>query len=118
MDADGYFFITDRKKDLIKYKDYSVYPRELEEVLYEHPAVRLCAVVGKPDPDSAVGEIPKAFVVLKEDAAASKEELMTFVNEKVAPYKTIREVEFRGELPLSSAGKVLRRVLRDEEKNC
>ena len=64
MDKDGYFYITDRKKDLIKTRGYSVYPRELEDILYEHPAVKLCAVVGKPDP--LAGEIPKAYVVLKE----------------------------------------------------
>jgi len=64
MDEDGYFYITDRKKDLIKYKDYSVYPRELEDILYENPAVKLCVVVGKPD--TTAGEIPKAFVILKE----------------------------------------------------
>jgi long-chain acyl-CoA synthetase len=113
MDRDGYFYITDRKKDLIKYKDYSVYPRELEDVLYEHPAVKLCAVIGKPEP--VVGEIPKAFIVLKDGATASEQEIQAFVNEKVAPYKAIRELEFRRELPLSSAGKVLRRALRNEE---
>jgi long-chain acyl-CoA synthetase len=113
MDADGYFYITDRKKDLIKYKDYSVYPREIEDVFYEHPAVKLCGVIGKPDP--AAGEIPKAFVVLKDGASASEQEITAFVNAKVAPYKAIREIEFRKELPLSSAGKVLRRTLRDEE---
>jgi long-chain acyl-CoA synthetase len=114
MDKDGYFYITDRKKDLIKYKDYSVYPREIEDVLYEHPAVKLCAVVGKKD--RLAGEVPKAFIVPKENAAISAEEIMTFVNEKVAPYKAIREVEFRKELPISSAGKVLKRVLQQEEK--
>jgi long-chain acyl-CoA synthetase len=114
MDGDGYFYITDRKKDLIKYKDYSVYPRELEDVLYEHPAVKLCAVVGKPTP--VMGEIPKAFIVLKAGAQATEEELMAFVKEKVAPYKAVREVEFRDELPISGAGKVLRRVLQEEEK--
>ena len=112
MDADGYFYITDRKKDLIKYKDYSVYPRELEDVLYEHPAVKLCAVVGKPD--ALAGEIPKAFIVFKEGMAVSVDEIMSFVNGKVAPYKAIREVEFRKELPISSAGKVLRRLLQEE----
>ncbi len=110
MDEEGYFYITDRKKDLIKYKDYSVYPRELEDVLYEHPAVKLCAVVGKTVPD--VGEIPKAFVVLKEGAEISAREIVEFVNGKVAPYKAIREIEIRKELPLGSAGKVLRRILR------
>jgi len=114
MDEDRYFYITDRKKDLIKYKDYSVYPREIEDVLYEHPAVKLCAVIGKPDP--IVGQIPKAFVVLKERTNATEAEIIEFVKEKVAPYKAIREVEFRKELPTSSVGKVLRRVLQEEER--
>ncbi len=114
MDQDGYFYITDRKKNLIKYKDYSVYPREVEDVIYEHPSVKLCAVIGKPSP--TVGEIPKAFVVLREGAEATELEIMAFVKEKVAPYKAIREVEFRKELPISAAGKVLRRVLQEEEK--
>jgi long-chain acyl-CoA synthetase len=111
MDNDGYFYITDRKKDLIKTKDYSVYPRELEDILYEHPAVKLCAVVGEPDP--MAGEVPKAYVVLKEGATSSEEEIMAFVNEKVAHYKAIRVVEFRKELPISSVGKVLKRVLQN-----
>jgi len=114
MDEDGYFYITDRKKDLIKYKGYSVYPRELEDVLYEHPAVKLCGVVGKPDP--VAGEIPKAFVVLKDGASATEKEIMDFVNERVAPFKAIREVEFRTELPMTMVGKVLRRVLQEEER--
>jgi long-chain acyl-CoA synthetase len=114
MDRDGYFYITDRKKDLIKTKDYSVYPRELEDVLYEYPSVKLCAVVGKPDPKS--GEVPKAFIVLKEGATASAEEIKAFINDKVAPYKAIREIEFRKDLPVSSAGKVLRRLLAEGEK--
>ena len=112
MDEDGYFYIVDRKKDLIKYKGYSVYPRELEDVLYEHPAVKLCAVVGKPDP--VAGEIPKAYIVLKEDAKVTEEEIMEFVKSKVAPYKVIREVEFRSELPVTTTGKVLRRFLKEE----
>jgi long-chain acyl-CoA synthetase len=112
MDKDGYFYITDRKKDLIKTKDYSVYPRELEDILYEHPAVKLCAVVGKPD--KWAGEVPKAYIVLKERMTVSTEQIITFVNEKVAPYKSIHEVEFRKELPISSAGKVLKRSLREK----
>ena len=112
MDDDGYFYITDRKKDLIKTKDYSVYPRELEDLLYEHPAVKLCAVVGKPD--ALAGEVPKAFIVFKEGMVASEHEIMSFVNGKVAPYKAIREVEFRKELPISSAGKVLKRLLQEK----
>ncbi|RLI30461.1 long-chain fatty acid--CoA ligase [Candidatus Bathyarchaeota archaeon] len=116
MDEDGYFRIVDRKKDLIKYKGYSVYPRELEDVLYEHPAVKLCAVVGKPDP--VAGEIPKAFIVLKPEyeGKVSEEEIIKWISERVAAYKRIREVEFRKELPVSAVGKVLRRVLRDEER--
>jgi len=114
MDQDGYFYITDRKKDLIKYKDYSVYPREIEDVIYEHPAVKLCVVVGKPDP--IVGEVPLAFIVLKDGAKATAEEIMQFIKDKVAPYKAVREVEFRKDLPISSAGKVLRRVLQEEKK--
>jgi long-chain acyl-CoA synthetase len=113
MDEDGYFFITDRKKDLIKYKGYSVYPRELEDVLMEHSAVKECAVVGKAD--ELAGEIPKAFIVLKEGASASEKELMDFVKERIAPYKRIREIEFRKELPKTSLGKALRRELRKEE---
>jgi long-chain acyl-CoA synthetase len=113
-DDEGYFYITDRKKDLIKYKGYSVYPREIEDVIYEHPAVKLCAVVGKPDP--VASEIPKAFIVLKEGKTATAEEIKEFVNSKLASYKAVREVEFRTELPMTLVGKVLRRVLQEEEK--
>jgi long-chain acyl-CoA synthetase len=109
VDRDGYFYIVDRKKDLIKYRDFSVYPRELEDILYEHPAVKLCAVVAKKDP--VAGEVPRAFVVLKSGVAASEQEIMAFVNDKVASFKAIRELEFREELPVSSAGKVVRRLL-------
>ena len=115
MDEDGYFYITDRKKDLIKYKGYSVYPRELEDVLFEHPAVKLCGIVGKSN--TTVGEFPKAYVVLKERSVATEKEIMDFVNEKVAPYKAIREVEFRTELPMTLIGKVLKRALKEEEVN-
>jgi long-chain acyl-CoA synthetase len=114
MDEDGYFYITDRKKDLIKYKGYSVYPREIEDVIYEHPAVKICAVIGKPDP--VASEIPKAFIVLKEGKTATADEIKEFVNSKVAPYKAIREIEFRTELPMTLVGKVLRRVLLEEER--
>ncbi|HVP17309.1 MAG TPA: long-chain fatty acid--CoA ligase [candidate division Zixibacteria bacterium] len=114
MDEDGYFYITDRKKDLIKYKGYSVYPREIEDIIYEHPAVKLCAVIGKPD--AVAGEIPKAFVVLKEGKTATADEIKEFANGKMAPYKAVREVEFRTELPMTLVGKVLRRVLQEEEK--
>jgi len=110
MDEEGYFFIVDREKDLIKFRGYSVYPREIEDVLYEHPSVKIAAVVGKPD--EASGEIPKAFIVLKDGAEASEEEMIEFVRERIAPYKRIREVEFREELPMSLVGKVLKKDLR------
>jgi len=111
-DEDGYFFITDRIKDMIIYKGYNVYPRELEEVLFSHPAVEMCAVVGKTDPDA--GEIPVAFVKLLAGQKATAEELIGFVNNQVAAYKKIREVIFRDMIPVSAAGKVLKRELRDE----
>ncbi len=116
MDENGYFRIVDRKKDLIKYKGYSVYPRELEDILYEHPAVKLCCVVGIPDPEA--GEIPKAFIVLKEEYVGkiSEEDIIEWVKERVAPYKRIRKVEFREELPTSAVGKVLRRLVREEAR--
>jgi long-chain acyl-CoA synthetase len=111
IDADGYCYIVDRKKDLIKYKDYSVYPRELEDLLYEHPAVKQCAVVGKPDPKT--GETPVAYIVLKDGAAATAEEIKNYVNAKVAAYKAIRDVVFLDALPLTAAGKVFKRALKE-----
>jgi long-chain acyl-CoA synthetase len=111
-DNEGYFYIIDRAKDLIKYKGHSVYPREIEDVIYEHPAVKLCAVVGVPDEIS--GEIPKAFIVLKDKIIASEEEIIQFVKDRVAAYKRIRKVEFREELPMSPVKKILRRELRNE----
>jgi len=113
MEEEGYVYIIDRKKDLIKYGGYSVYPREVEDVLYEHPAVKICAVVGKPDP--VAGEIPKAFIVLKEGKKATEEEIVEFVKGRVAAYKRVREVEFRKNLPMTPVGKVLRKALRNEE---
>jgi long-chain acyl-CoA synthetase len=111
-DEDGYFYIVDRKKDLIKYKGYSVFPREIEDVIYEHPAVKVAAVVGIPDEES--GEMPKAFIVLKEGTEATEEELIEFVRERVAPYKRVRAVEFREELPMTLVGKVLKKDLRED----
>ncbi len=110
-DEDGYFYITDRKKDLIIYKGYNVYPRELEEVLFTNPEVAQCAVVGKKAEKG--GEIPVAFIQLKPDAGATEDEIMEFVNKRVAHYKHIREVHFIDEMPVSGAGKVLKKVLRE-----
>lgn len=109
MDESGFFYITGRKKELIKYKGYNIAPRMLEEVLYKHPAVYLCAAVGKKDP--ALGEIPMAFVQLKEGAKAAPAELMEFVNGQVAPYKKLREIRLVERMPLLSSGKLNRREL-------
>lgn len=109
-DKDGYFYITDRKKDMIIYKGYNVYPKQLEEALYEHPAVANCAVLGKKDEKG--GEIPVAFVQRKPNTDPSPEEIMEFVNSKVAAYKHVREVRFIDEIPVSAAGKVLKRELK------
>jgi long-chain acyl-CoA synthetase len=114
MDEEGYFRIVDRKKETIKYKGYTIAPAEVEAVLYEHPAVRECAVIGKPDDDA--GEIPKACVVLKEGKNATAEELIQFCAGRIAPYKRIREVEFIDEVPKTPVGKMLRRVLLEREK--
>lgn len=111
-DEDGYFFITDRKKDMIIYKGYNVYPRELEEILFTHPAVTQCAVIGRTD--EAGGEIPVAFIQLGPDMKATEAEIMEFVNGTVAPYKHLRKVVFVESLPVNMAGKVLKRELRDK----
>ena len=110
-DADGYVYIVDRKKEMIKYKGFGIAPAELEALLHEHPAVADCAVVAKRDPDA--GEIPRAFVVRRPGAGVSAHEIMQFVAERVAGYKQIRAVEFVGEIPKNPSGKILRRVLKD-----
>jgi len=109
MDENGFFYITGRKKELIKYKGYNIAPRMLEEILYKHPAVTMCAAVGKKDP--AVGEIPIAFIQLKEGADITPDQLMTFVNGQVAPYKKLREVRIVEKIPLLATGKLNRREL-------
>ena len=116
MDEDGYFYIVDRVKDIIKYKGHSVYPREVEEVLYEHPAVLEAAVVGVPDP--SIGENIKAYVVLKPEykGKVSEQELIEWCKERVAAYKYPRIVEFIEEMPKSAAGKILRRILRERAR--
>ncbi len=111
MDKDGFFYITGRKKDIIIYKGYNIAPRMLEEVLYQHPLIFQCAVVGKNDPEA--GEIPVAFVSLKEGGNVSPDEIMQFVNEKVAGYKKLRQVYIINSLPVSGAGKILHKNLRE-----
>lgn len=113
MDADGYFYIVDRKKDLIDASGFKVWPREVEEVLYSHPEVKEAAVVGIKD--EYRGETVKAFVVLKDKAKnVSTEDLRTFCKSLMAPYKVPKIIEFRDELPKTLVGKVLRRKLREE----
>lgn len=109
-DNDGFFYITSRKKDMIIYKGYNVYPKEIEEVILQHPAVRQCAVVGKPD--QKAGEIPVAFIELQEGKSITKEEIVEFTNSRVAKYKKIRDVIFLENIPISGPGKVLKKELR------
>ena len=109
--GDGYFTIVDRKKDLIIAGGYNIYPREVEDVLYRHPAVAEAAVIGVPS--DYRGETVKAFIVLREGAAATAEEIIAFTRQDLAAYKVPRIVEFRDALPKSLIGKVLRRELRE-----
>ena len=113
MDADGYFQIVDRKKDMIIAGGFNIYPREIEEVLYEHPKVKEAVAVGIPDPHR--GETVKVYIVLKAGETATAEEIIEHCRANLARFKVPREVEFRSELPKTMVGKVLRRVLRDEE---
>jgi long-chain acyl-CoA synthetase len=111
MDADGYVFIVDRKKDLIKTSGRQVWPREVEEVIASHPAVSEVGVAGVPD--EAKGEVVRAWVVLRAGQQASEAELRAFCKERLAPYKVPGQIEFRTELPKTMVGKILRRALRD-----
>ncbi len=115
MDPDGYFRIVDRKKDMIDVSGYKVWPREVEERLYEHPAIREAAVVGIPDPKS--GEAVKAYVVLKETyrEKVTADEITNFCKENMASYKAPKLVEFKDELPKTVAGKILRRELKAQQ---
>ncbi len=114
MDEEGYFSIVDRKKDLIISGGYNIYPREVEEVLYEHPKVQEVCVAGVPDPYR--GETVKAFVVLRQGERVTADELRDLAKSKLAAYKVPRVVEFRDELPKTLVGKVLRRALVDEDR--
>ncbi len=114
MDEEGYFYIVDRKKDIIIASGYNIIPREVEEVLYKHPKVLEAVVAGVPDPYR--GETVKAYIVLKEGEQATEEEIIEFCRQYLAPYKVPKLVEFRSELPKSQVGKLLRRVLVEEER--
>ena len=115
LDEDGYLFIVDRKKDLMKPSGMQVWPREVEEVLATHTAVAEVGVAGVPDP--VKGEAVKAWVVLRAGEHATEQDLRAFCRDKLAPYKVPSKIEFRTELPKTMVGKVLRRVLRDQERS-
>jgi long-chain acyl-CoA synthetase len=116
LDAEGYTLIRDRAKDMIKFKGYAIFPAEVEDYLHMHPAVRGAAVIGVPDPK--VGEYVKAFVVLAPEAKGqvTAEAIQEWAKDKMSHYKIPSAIEFREELPTTMVGKILRRVLKEEEK--
>jgi long-chain acyl-CoA synthetase len=113
VDDDGWFYLVDRKKDMIVASGYKVWPREVEDVLYTHHAVREAAVVGEPDPYR--GETVKAFVSLRDGHISDADELIAFCKERMAAYKYPRDVEIVDEIPKTATGKVMRRVLRSAQ---
>jgi len=114
QDEDGYFFIVDRKKDMIIAGGFNIYPREIDEVLFQHPKVQEAVAVGIPDPYR--GETVKAYIVLKPGEKATADEIIAFCRERLAAYKVPKIIEFRDALPKSAIGKVLRKILRAEEE--
>jgi long-chain acyl-CoA synthetase len=114
VDADGFTYIVDRKKEMIKYKGFGIAPAELESLLMEHPAVLDSAVIGIPDDEA--GELPKGFVVIRKGFDVTPEEIVAFANGKLAGYKKIHTVEFIDTIPKVASGKILRRELKDLEK--
>ncbi len=114
IDAEGYFQIVDRKKDMIIAGGFNIYPRDVEEVLYQHPKVKEVVVAGIPDPYR--GETVKAYIILKQGETATEQEIIDFCKGKMAKYKVPTAVEFRAELPKTIVGKILRRLLVEEEK--
>jgi len=113
MDQDGYFYIVDRKKDMIISGGFNIYPRDIDEVFYQHPKVQEACAIGIPDPKR--GENVKVFVVLKEGETATQKELLEYCATKLAKFKLPAEIEFRTELPKTNVGKILRKQLRTEE---
>jgi long-chain acyl-CoA synthetase len=119
MDEDGYFYIVDRKKDMINVSGFKVYPREVEDVLFEHESVENAAVIGVPNPDIPGSDKVKAFIILKDGFKESEEikaELRAFCKKSLSPYKVPKLVEFRKQLPETLVGKVLRKDLRAKEE--
>jgi long-chain acyl-CoA synthetase len=113
MDEEGFFYVVDRKKDMIIAGGYNIYPREIDEVLYAHPKVQNACAVGVPD--KYRGETVKAFIQLKEGEKATTDEIIKYCKENLAAYKVPKIIEFKDELPVTAVGKVLRKKLRDEE---
>jgi long-chain acyl-CoA synthetase len=113
MDEEGYFYIVDRKKDMILSGGLNVYPRDIEEIFYENPKVKEAAAIGIPHPSR--GESVKVFVALKEGETATQEELIEYCKDKMAKFKLPTEIEFRIELPKTNVGKILKKDLRAEE---
>lgn len=114
MDEEGYFYIVDRKKDMIIAGGFNIYPREIEEILYEHEKVKEVVVAGIPDPYR--GETVKAYIVLKDHQHATAEEFNEYARKHLAAYKVPHIYEFRDDLPKTAVGKILRRALVEEEK--
>jgi len=114
FDEQGYVYIVGRKKEMVNVRGLNVYPREIEEVLYQNPKIKEAAVIGILDEHK--GEIPKGFVVLKENETATAHELIQYLRERLAPFKIPKTIEFRASLPKSATGKILKRLLQDEEQ--
>jgi long-chain acyl-CoA synthetase len=111
LDEDEYLYIVDRTKDMINAAGFKIWPREVEEVLFQHPAIKECAVVGLADPEK--GEVPVAYAVLRDDASLTANEFEAYCREHLAAYKVPRRVEFVDSLPKNATGKILKRVLRE-----
>ena len=112
FDEDGYLYIAGRKKEMVNVRGLNVYPREIEEVLYQNPKIKETAVIGIVDEHK--GEVPKGFVVLKETETATEHEILQYLRERLAPYKIPKHIEFRASLPKNATGKILKRLLKDE----
>ncbi|MFH1135821.1 MAG: long-chain fatty acid--CoA ligase, partial [Pseudomonadota bacterium] len=114
MDEEGYFYIVDRKKDMIIASGFNIYPRDIDEVLFQHPKIQEACTIGVPDPYR--GETVKVFIVKKPGESLTEQEVLAFCRERLAPYKVPKYMEFMDELPKSAVGKILRRELKDREK--
>jgi long-chain acyl-CoA synthetase len=114
FDKQGYVYIVGRKKEMVNVRGLNVYPREIEEVLYQNPKIKEAAVIGIPDAHK--GEVPKAFVVLQDEKYATEHEIIQYLRQRLASYKIPRYVEFRSQLPKNTTGKILKRILKDEEE--